>query len=216
MGASVTKRFAALLALVLSSFALAPGLAAPSSAADDYTSKTRTSCHVSVPSVVRIGDAPHIRVHVQPNGPAAATGPRGAARAARAERPTGSVTVGITRAGTSVFTRTVAYDGSPVTIVGPEIDQPGHYVVRAQFRTADGSVYRSCQGTTSFDVGDGGDNPDGTDPPGGNGGNETPGGILPDTGGPDLRWLMLGVALVLGGLGLVVASRDRRSAPYLV
>jgi len=215
MGASVIKKLAAALALVLTSFALAPGLVAPGHAADDYTSKVRTSCHVSVPSVVRIGDAPHIRVQVRPNGPAPAASIRAAQRAARAEAPTGSVTVDITRAGTSVFTRTVAYDGSPVTIVGPVVDQPGHYVVRAQFRAADGSVYRSCQGSTSFALDDG-DQPDGPDGPGGNGGNETPDGILPDTGGPDLRWLLLGLGLLTGGLGLVVASRNRRSTPYPV
>jgi hypothetical protein len=214
MGVSV-KKFAAAVALVLTSFMVAPGLAAPANAADDdYTAGTRTSCHLSMPATIDVGVAPRIRVTVSPNGPVPAASTRGAARAARAEQPHGTVTVNITRNGSSIFTRTAAYQGSPITILGPVINQVGRYVVHAKFRAEDGSVFRNCQDTTAFELSKG-DGPDDTDGPDGNGGNETPDGLLPDTGGPDLRWLLLGMAMMVAGLGLVVASRERPT-PYLV
>lgn len=73
-GCSVIKKIAAVLALVLTAFVLAPALVAPAQAADDYTAGMRTSCHLSMPAVVGIGHAPRIRVHVRPNGPAPAAG----------------------------------------------------------------------------------------------------------------------------------------------
>ena len=224
MGVSVMKKLAAMVALVLTSFALAPGLGAPANAADDYTSNVRTSCHLTVPAVVQIDDSPRIRVHVRPNAPAPAAGKAAAQRAARAEQPTGTVTVSVTRAGTRIFNRTVAYNGSPITVVGPVITRPGHYVVDARFVAADGGVFGNCQDTAAFDVREGG-GPDGPDGPGGgtdgpgpgpDGGTDNPGGLLPDTGGPDRGWLLLGLALVAGGLGLVMASRERRRSPYPV
>jgi LPXTG-motif cell wall-anchored protein len=33
--------------------------------------------------------------------------------------------------------------------------------------------------------------------------------VLPDTGGPNVVWLLLGLALVGGGGGLVIAARRR-------
>jgi len=204
------KKLAAVLALLLTSFVVAPGLAAPAQAADDdpYTASVRTSCHIDMPAVVRAGYAPRIRVHVRPNAPAPASG-----RAANS--PTGSVTVSIQRGGTGIFSRTVAYNGAPVTVVGPVINEPGHYVVNARFKTADGTVFRSCQATDAFDVGD--DNSDGPGPGPGPGpdGGDNPGGLLPDTGGPDLRLLFLGLMLVASGGGLVYAAkRQPRPSPY--
>ena len=214
------KKLAAALGLVLTSSLasfLAAGLGAPANAADDdYTSKVRTSCHVTVPAVVRVDQAPRIRVHVQPNGPAPAAS---AGAAQRAETPRGSVTVRIIHAGSTIFTRTVAYHGSPVTIVGPVVTDPGHYTVRAQFRAADGSVFRGCSAATAFDVragndGDGDGDGDGDpQPPGGNGGNEIPQGLLPDTGGPDVLWLLIALVLVGSGGGLVYAAKRRPRGP---
>jgi hypothetical protein len=34
------------------------------------------------------------------------------------------------------------------------------------------------------------------------------GGVLPDTGGPDIRWLVLGLALVGAGAGTVHVARS--------
>ena len=211
MGVSVVRKFAGLLALVLASFFVAPGLAASANAADDpYTNGVRTSCNLTVPAVVRIGGAPRIRITVRPNGPAPAAGTRAAQRA---ERPKGTVDVSITRAGSTIFSRTVAYNGSPVTVVGPVINQPGRYVVHARFKAADGSTFKNCQNNAAFDVNDG----DGPGPgPGPDPGIDNPDGLLPDTGGPNSLWLVLGLALVAAGAGLVVAARDRSKNPYLV
>lgn len=214
MGVSVIKKSALAAAALLASSALAPGLASPAQAADDdYVAVTRTSCHISVPAVVQVNRSPRITITVRPNGPVPAAG-AGRAAARRADQPTGSVDVSITRAGASVFARTVAYNGRPVTIQGPVVTRPGHYVVHARFHAADGSAFRGCQATTSFDV-DKRDTPHPPPPPNG-GENPGGGGVLPDTGGPDEAWLLLGLALVLTGGGLVVASRTRRADPYPV
>jgi LPXTG-motif cell wall-anchored protein len=208
----VLKKLAAVLALTLTSFVVTPALVAPAQAADDnYSARVRTSCHVTVPAVVSPGSAIRIRVDVRPNAPAADT---------PAARPTGSVTVSIRRGGVGIFSETVDYNGSPVTIEGPSLTEPGRYQVRETFRTADGSVYESCQGEASFQLAshtdgpnDGpGDGPD--DGPMPNPGVQNPNGlvppgVLPDTGGPNVVWLLLGLALVGGGGGLVIAARRR-------
>ncbi len=210
MGVSVIRKFAALLTLVMAAFVVAPGLVANASAADDpYTNGVRTSCHISVPAVVKVGRAPRIRITVRPNAPAA-----GARAAQRAARPTGTVHLRITKGGSEIFSRTVDYNGSPVTVVGPVVTASGHYVVHARFRTADGSTFKSCHNNTAFDVRQGDDAPDSGPSP--DPGVNNPDGLLPDTGGPNQMWLFLGLALVLSGAGLVVAARDRSQNPYLV
>jgi hypothetical protein len=205
--AVVIKKLAAVLALALTSYIVAPALVAPAQAADDpYTAGVPTSCNLNVPAVVRVGTAPSIRIHVQPNGPAGG------------ERPTGDVTVSISKAGTGIFSKTVAYNGSAVTIQGPVITQPGRYQVNGKFKTADGSVFKSCSSVTAFDV-SAGQNPDDPGGPGGpggpgpDGGTTDPDGILPDTGGPNLLWLLLALVLLGGGGGLVYAARRGPRAP---
>ena len=194
------KKLAALLALVLTSFVLAPALAAPAQAADDpYTAGVRTSCVVSVPAVVKPGTAPTIRVNVRPNGPT------------QGARPKGQVRVTIAKAGTGIFSESRQYRGTPVTIQGPTLTELGRYQVKATFKTADGSVFKSCSGNTSFTV-RAGQSPD-NDGPGPNGGNDNPDGLLPDTGGPHLLWLLLALTLVAGGGGLVYAARRGPRAP---
>ncbi len=196
------KKLAAVLALVLTSFAVAPGLVAPSNAADDpYTNGVRTSCHISVPAVTQINHAPRIRITVRPNAPS---------QGSRAEVPKGTVDVSITKAGTSIFSRTVAYNGKPVTVTGPVITAPGHYVVHARFHAADGSTFKDCHNNTAFDVRKG----DGPGPgPGPDPGIDNPDGLLPDTGGPNLLWLILGLMLVGSGGGLVYAAKRKPSGP---
>ena len=213
------KKPAAVLVLALTSFGVTPTLVAPAQAADDdYAARVRTSCHVAVPAVVSAGTAPRIRVDVRPNAPAADT---------PAARPAGSVTVSIRRGGVGIFSETVDYHGAPVTLQGPTLNEPGRYQVRETFRTADGSVYESCQGEASFQLASHNDGPDdgpddGSDDgpdagPGPNPGVQNPGGLLPgglpDTGGPNVVWLLLGLALVGCGGGLVIAARRRPRGP---
>jgi LPXTG-motif cell wall-anchored protein len=91
------------------------------------------------------------------------------------------------------------------------LTQTGRYQVRAQFKTADGSVFKSCSGSAAFDIrsGQSPDDDPGTTPNGG----DTPDGILPDTGGPHLLWLLLALTLVGSGGGLVYVARRRPRAP---
>lgn len=210
------KKLAAVLALVLSAFVVAPGLGASANAADDYTAGVRTSCHIQVPAVVRAKAKPRITVTVRPNAPSPAAGAKAAVR--RADQPTGTVGIRVTHRGTSIFSKTVPYDGRPVTVIGPRVTQPGRYVVHATFRTADGTVFKSCQNTKGFDVRAGQD-PDDEGPgpddeePGPNGGDQNPDGLLPDTGGPNMYWLILGLVLVGSGASLVYAAQRRPRAP---
>jgi hypothetical protein len=194
------KKLAAVLALVLSTFGVGPVVVAPAQAADDpYTAGVRTSCNIAVPAVVKRGTAPRIRVNVRPNGPT------------QGARPEGNVRVTISKAGTRIFTETARYRGTAIEVTGPTLTQVGRYQVRAHFETADGSVFKSCSGTAAFDLRSGlspVDDP-GTTPNGG----ETPDGLLPDTGGPHLLWLLLAVALLGSGAGLVYAARRRPRAP---
>ena len=199
------KKLAAVLALALTSFMVPPVLGAAAHVADDdYAAGVRTSCHVAVPAVVNAGSAPRIRVDVRPNAPAPAAG-------THAARPTGSVTVSIRRSGVGVFSETVDYNGSPVTIQGPALSEPGRFQVRGSFRAGDGSVYKSCQGDASFQLASHNDGPD--DGPVPNPGVQHPGGLLPDTGGPNVVWLLLGLTLVGGGVGLVIAAKRRPRGP---
>jgi hypothetical protein len=204
MGVSVMKKLVAALtvaAISLFGVALTGGPAQADQHNDPYTAGIRTSCNVAVPAVVKRGTAPRISVNVRPNGPA------------QGARPEGSVQVTISNAGRRIFTRNVGYHGSAVQVTGPALTQTGRYQVRAQFRTADGSVFKSCNGSAAFDIRSG-QAPD-TSGPGTDPGSVPPGGILPDTGGPDVRWLVLALSLVGAGLGLVIAAR-RRPNPYLV
>jgi len=198
----VVKKFAAVLALAFMSYVVAPVLVAPAQAADDpYTAGVRTSCTVTVPAVVKRGTAPRIRVNVRPNSPT------------QGARPEGDVRVTISKAGSRIFTKTVAYKGSAVEVQGPTLNQFGRYQVKATFKTADGAVFKSCSGSAAFDI-RAGQGPDDTDP-GPDGGTTDPDGLLPDTGGPDVLWLLLALALVGSGAGLVYAAKRRPQAnPY--
>lgn len=102
---------------------------------------------------------------------------------------------------------TVAYDGGRVTVQGPELSQ-GRYVANASFTPSD-DVYRGSHGSARFGIGAG----TAAQP---NGGAQDQGGplagLLPDTGGPALLWLVGGVALVGSGGALVAYGRRRRAA----
>ena len=201
MGVSVIKKLAAVVTLATISLFGVSLAGAPAQADDDpYTAGIRTSCTVTVPAVVKRGTAPTIRVNVRPNGPA------------KGARPEGKIQVSISKAGSRIFTKTVDYHGTAVRVQGPTLNQLGRYRVTTHFKTADGSVFKSCSGSAAFDI-RAGQAPDNTGP-GPNGANTTPGGLLPNTGGPDIRWLLLGLTLLGTGLGLVVAARQRRLSPY--
>jgi len=120
-------------------------------------------------------------------------------------------------------TWTLEYDGqsedrsgNPVsaTFETDEVDDPTQTTVTAtvtlngQSTECTGSIFL----TPEDDDDDGDDDGDGDgdgDDDGGGGGDGDGGGLLPNTGGERLAWLIIGAMLVLVGGGVVVASRRR-------
>lgn len=167
-----------------------PTQAAHAAAPDPYSGSIETDCGVSVPAVVKPGKPVIIKISVDANSPTP---------------PTGQVTVAIKvkPSGNTVWDKTVNYNGGTKTVVGPVLDNSRNYSVSSRFKPSD-ATFAKCHAAVAFAVGTANDNDDDDD----NG----PGGLLPDTGGPALLWLLLGVGLVGGGTATVVYAR-RRSAP---
>jgi LPXTG-motif cell wall-anchored protein len=182
------KRLAILLSLMsLGTVGLAVGM--PSANADPYTAQVNTQCEVSTP-VAKRGDRFETTARVRANGTTV---------------PTGKVTVKLRRTpGGEIWKKTVPYTGSNLHIVGPALDTAGDYRATATYHPADRSLFRGCSGSAAFSVTKG-SSPDQEDPDDGDGGPL--GGILPDTGGPNVLWLILGLALVGTGGGAVVVAR---------
>lgn len=166
-----------------------PAQAGGAVAPDPYSPSIDTECSISVPAVVRPGKRVVIRVSVDANSP---------------DTPTGKVTVTITErpSGDFVWDRTVNYNGGTKKIVGPVLDRGQSYLATARFFPSD-NTFERCRASAAFTVDDVDDN----NPPDDDG----PGGLLPDTGGPAMLWLLLGVGLVGGGAGTVVYARRRNS-----
>jgi hypothetical protein len=168
-------------------------------AADDpYVASVSTHCDTDGLKVVKRGADFTTHVEIRANGNT---------------QPKGTVTLDYSRHGGGFHeTRTARYAGKPIDVKGPTLTKLGRYTITTKFTPKEGSKFRAC--STSLDmrvkagVGPTNDhNGDGDDPglaPDNN-------GILPGTGGPDLLWLLLAVTLVLGGAGLVLYDRRRRS-----
>ncbi|KAA1421089.1 hypothetical protein F0U44_01840 [Nocardioides humilatus] len=168
-------------------------------APDPYTGGITTECNVSVPGNLEAGEKIKIKVNVNANSP---TPPTGKITLVVLAGPGGGVA---RRELTEIWSKTVNYSGGTKTVVGPALQAAQHYKVGIRFRPGDDTFLR-CAGGVLFGVeaaGDNNHNPDG------------PGGLLPDTGGPALLWLILGMGLVGGGAGTVVYAR-RRTAPATV
>lgn len=89
------------------------------------------------------------------------------------------------------WSTTRAYDGAPLRIVGPRLT-PGKHVARVHF-VPKGDRYRGCRDAAPIGIG----------------GEDTPPGALPNTGGPHLLVLLSGLGLVAAGGGLVEVGRRR-------
>lgn len=167
--------------------------AAHAAAPDPYSPAVQTSCRVQVPRAVEPGERVVVKVTVKANSPS---------------RPTGTIRLDIdSSGGRAVWSRAVDYNGGTKQVLGPALAKGG-YEVSARFQSGD-DTFAKCRGSVAFDVaalggGGGGDDDD-----------DGIGGLLPDTGGPALLWLLLGLGLVGGGTATVVYSR-RRSAPATV
>lgn len=184
----MTKRLASLLSLLclLTLGTVGPAVGMPSAGADPYTALVNTQCEVTTP-VAKSGERFEVTVRVRANS---------------TTDPQGRVTVRLQRTpGGEIWKKTVAFSGTPVHLVGPELEASGSYRATAVFHAAEGSIFRGCSGSAAFTVDQDGSTDDDPD----DGGSQ--GGILPDTGGPNLWWLVLGLALVGTGAGTVVIAR---------
>lgn len=137
------------------------------------------------------------------------------ARLNAADQPSGTITITLradvraaarTTAAGPVWSKTVHTDGKPVRITGPVVPEGTHRIT-TRFVPDNPTECRQCQGQQVFDASLGGDG-GGDDGEGGDNG-----GLLPDTGGPAMLWLLLGLVLVGSGAGIVVYSRRRAQVP---
>lgn len=192
-------RVAAALAtsVVLASAAVGAAQAVPT-ASDPYSSRINTETTVRTPTPIHTDTRVEISVKVTANSP---------------DTPTGTVTLTLHSspggAGQSLpatadldgWTRTIDYAGGTERVTGPAFPKTGDWMVTAVFHPAD-NKFRGSRDAWIFKVIAGsGDNP---------GDGDDNGGLLPDTGGPALLWLVLGIGLVGGGAGAVVLARRRR------
>lgn len=187
-------RGSGLLAGVIVGAAALVGVSAPADAAPDpYSPSVQTSCRIDVPAVVEPGKKFTIAVSVRANSPT---------------EPEGQIRLGISAPGEgTVWDKTVPYDGGTEKVLGPALTAGDDYEVRGRFQPRD-DAFAQCRGAVSFDVRSQGDQRD----PDGDGDGDEQGGLLPDTGGPALLWLLLGLGLVGGGTAAVVYSRRRAAA----
>ncbi len=181
------------------------GVPAQASAAPDpYSGSVDTDCVLTVPNVVRPGEHVVFRVSVDANSPDT---PDGKVDLAISTSDGGSIAARAARATEVIWTKTITYHGGNRTVVGPVVTKGHHYTATQHFRPFD-STFKKCHASQQFSVNAVNDN---------NGDNDDngPGGLLPDTGGPAILWLLLGVGLVGGGAATVAYSR-RRTAPAAV
>jgi hypothetical protein len=95
----------------------------------------------------------------------------------------------------------------------PEVDEVEQHeaVAECTFNpTVTGSGTQTLLPAGDDDDGDDGDDDDDGDGDGDGDGDD--GGLLPNTGGERLAWLLIGLLLVVVGAGVVLASRDRDTA----
>ena len=123
-------------------------------------------------------------------------------------QPRGTVSITVTGNDPSLpWSKSVHYPGHAVRVVGPVLPR-GAYRVSTHFTPANPATFKGCRATAPFRMGVGPQH--GHHGPGGNG--TGPLGVLPDTGGPDVMWLLLGTTLVGAGATSVVVARRRRAA----
>ncbi len=93
-----------------------------------------------------------------------------------------------------------------------EVDEPTDTTVFATVTTQEGGSVPCAGGTIRLLPTDGGDDDDDDDDGSDGSDDGDNGGLLPNTGGERLAWLLIGGLLVLVGGGLVVASRRSRGS----
>lgn len=196
-----TIRSAVISGAVVAAFVVLGAWGAPaahSAAPDPYNPSVSTECGVTVPTRVSSGARLTITLRVTANSPVDCIGDiRVQVRAADGDAALRSAV------GAVLWSRVLRYEGDPVQLRGPALPD-GRYVVTSQFNPDDAS-FVECDGRAVLTVGGQTSDPD---PEGPGDGDDGSGGFLPDTGGPDLFWLLVGVGMV--GTGSVVVARSRR------
>ena len=187
--AHVLRKLAALATIVAASVVAPIG----SAHADDYTPKIPTQTRIQV-IVDDPGDPIIIKVGASANYP---TPPAGDI-AVRISAQSSSARAARSAAAAPVFSTTVHFVDKTVTIEGPRLPK-GTYLGTAHLTPDDADLFLPSSDTTDFRVGAGGDVGDHN-------------GHLPNTGGPNVLWLLLGGGLLVVGSGGVTFGR-RRSTP---
>lgn len=186
------RKFAALVVVALS-MAIVP-LTSPANAAS-YGPKLPTSLHIKVVQSAK-GKPLKFQLSVS---------------ASDGTSPAGDISFAISRAssaarGARVVTRatssSVHVSGHPVTVTG-QVAESGNYMIAGRFSPTNAAKYLPSSSSLTTGVKGGGGNNSG----GGGGG-----GGLPNTGGPDLAWLIAGFALAGTGAGVVLYARRRSLA----
>lgn len=184
------KKLAA-LAMLAAAFVVAPSTPAQ---ADGYTVKIPTVTKIQVitaepgrPVVLEVSASADYPTPPAGNIEVTISASGGAARGARAA------------AARPVFSTTVHFVDKPVRVTGPRLPK-GSYLARAELSPDNAALFLPSSDTTRFRIG------------AGEGGHDTSGGGLPNTGGPDLMWLLLGGGLVAVGAGGVSYGRRREAA----
>ena len=169
---------------------------APAHAADDpYVASATTHCDSSGVQTVERGNTIVTHVEVNANGN---------------KSPKGTVKLSYDRIGGGFHaSKSARYPGHAIDVESPALNKLGRYRVTTHFTPTDGSRFRACNGSYTLGVKANLDDDD-DDPPVNQPDDD---GILPNTGGPDLLWLILALALVGGGAALVYVDRRRRRVP---
>lgn len=102
-----------------------------------------------------------------------------------------------------LFTTTVHFVGDEVRVTGPRLPR-GRYLATASFTPDNADLFLASDAAMAFRIGAGAG--------GGPGDSDNGGAGLPDTGGPNLLWLLLGTGLLAAGAGGVTYSRRRETA----
>ncbi|WGX98435.1 LPXTG cell wall anchor domain-containing protein [Nocardioides sp. L-11A] len=190
------KKLAA-LAMLTAAFAVAPSTPAQ---ADGYTPKIPTVTTIKV-IANEAGKPVVLEVSASANHPTP---------------PAGNIAITLATGGTAargaralvaapVFSTTVHFVDRPVRVEGPRLPK-GRYVATAALTPDDAALFLPSSGSTqTFRVAADDDN-------GSGGGGGDQGAGLPNTGGPDLGWLLLGGGLLVAGAGGVSYGRRRIAA----
>jgi LPXTG-motif cell wall-anchored protein len=197
---------AALVTAVALSSASVGAVGAAPAATDPYSAKITTRTIIRTPSPIETHTRITMTVKVTANSP---TQPTGELRIKLTSAPRGNGQARTAAAGPAGWTRTIAYNGGTKHIVGPAFPKTGDWLVTAVF-TPDDNQFRSSRDGWTFEVVAAADD---TGPGDDTDDND---GLLPDTGGPALLWLLLGLGLLGAGAAAVVFTRRRRTSATAV